>query len=189
MKKKQSWTQQTRDHDSPARVSWAVCQAQESRHMIHVVRILSLHFHEPQAWFSMLVGILCAKNTSPFKKKKKAMHLHLWPACLSMCVCVYICACMWVYAYICVTKWMGKWMKFFISTWSRSNIWRSTFTKRLSFFSSCSKSPKYYTILCLASPFKELWRHEAPQKSEFTVYLRRPVTDSNQTTSNIWRQV
>ena len=62
------------------------------------------------------------------------MHLHLWPACMSVCVCMYTCARMWVYAYICVTKWMGKWMKFFISTWSTSNIWRSMFTKRLSFF-------------------------------------------------------
>ena len=110
-KKKKSWTQQTCDHGSPASVSGAVCWAQGSRHMIHVVRILSLHFHEPQAWFSMLVGIHCAKITSPFFKKRLCTYTCDQPVwgCVCVCVYVYICACMWVYAYICMTKWMDKW--------------------------------------------------------------------------------
>lgn len=168
-------------------VSWAVCQAPASR----TRDPRGQDSQSPFLWATGLIfhvgGHTLCKNISIFFLKKGYAPIPV--TSLYEHVCVYVHMCMHVGICIHMHDWMGKWMKLFISTWSRSNIWRSMFTKRLSFFSSCSKSLKYYTILCLASPFKELWRHEAPQKSEFIVYLRRHMTDSKQATSNIWHQV
>ena len=128
------------------------------------------------------------KNTSPFFKKRLCTYTCDQPVWACVCVCTHVHACGCMHTYAWLSEWVNEWSSLYLH--EAHLIYEDLcLQKGFPFFSSCSKSLKYYTILCLASPFKELWRHEAPQKSEFIVYLRRCMTDSKQTTSNIWHQV
>ena len=92
--------------------------------MIHMVRILRLHFYEPQAWFSMLVGILCAKIHLRFLKKGYAptpvtsLYEHV---CVCVCTYVHACGCMHTYA------WLNEWVNEWSSLYMKISVYKKAF--------------------------------------------------------------